>query len=680
MAIKTYWVDSTRPDDTGDGETYATAKKTLAAGLALLNAQSTKGDILNIVNSAAYEWPASYTTISKGRGTSWTDYGRLIRGVSDASATPALVTISCAVDENKSFIRYSSSGDTETTAAGWFVLENLDFDATALTASKFVNILESIESSGRMGPAKFRYCAFRFAPVGGPAHSVVRRVWDVNSYGSKYGSPEFEYCYFQNASYPFDYVGSYGSTVRTTRIDHCVYYWDIDDVSSSLWASLGIVPTLSNTISFTHNTVYFDAVSDAIGYIFDGPIASEGANIGELNCHSNLVWQQSTGITAKLGNLLMGSTLYAGCTNSGVIGYNVLLGGPNMSASDIGSYGWYQKPWDQNGVDVSGENDAYPTDVTAFEVANTAVFHDPGSTYDWVLPNPSGSVTIVIPKDLRPQMYETSGYEGSTPGALPAYSTDYSIAITADRPVPYAGDTVRYTIVVGNTGNNATDVTVSAPIPNGVTYVSHTASTGTFDYATGTWSIPTLNDGATANLVVVTTVDFDQAGQTITYAVEVTDGTPVPDPDALSDDTDSVDITVVSTSRVPYLDVQPMYAPDLRLEVNSSLQAYVNRVRRSYERFDDEGGRWREFATKMFTVAASATVDLVTGLEYYYYVLLESDQPVEVSVGPSGSDVFFPSGTMILLAPTFAGRIQVRNPGTATAVVTITVVDNGDTG
>jgi len=277
-------------------------------------------------------------------------------------------------------------------------------------------------------------------------------------------------------------------------------------------------------------------------------------------------------------------------------------------------------------------------------------------------------------------MYETSGYEGSTPGALPAYSTDYSIAITADRPVPYAGDTVRYTIVVGNTGNNATDVTVSAPIPNGVTYVSHTASTGTFDYATGTWSIPTLNDGATANLVVVTTVDFDQAGQTITYAVEVTDGTPVPDPDALSDDTDSVDITVVSTSRVPYLDVQPMYAPDLRLEVNSSLQAYVNRVRRSYERFDDEGGRWREFATKMFTVAASATVDLVTGLEYYYYVLLESDQPVEVSVGPSGSDVFFPSGTMILLAPTFAGRIQVRNPGTATAVVTITVVDNGDTG
>lgn len=64
---------------------------------------------------------------------------------------------------------------------------------------------------------------------------------------------------------------------------------------------------------------------------------------------------------------------------------------------------------------------------------------------------------------------------------------------------------IQYTITTTNNGpDSATNVKITDKLPTGLTYISSTASTGTYSSSTGVWNIGTLNYGDTPQTLIIT--------------------------------------------------------------------------------------------------------------------------------------------------------------------------------
>ena len=97
-------------------------------------------------------------------------------------------------------------------------------------------------------------------------------------------------------------------------------------------------------------------------------------------------------------------------------------------------------------------------------------------------------------------------------------ATDLVIGKTVDNGTPNEGDTVTFTVTVTNSGPaQATNVSIDDVLPAGLTIGSATPSTGT--WTDPTWTIGTLNSGASATLTIVADVDAGTSGSTITNTV-----------------------------------------------------------------------------------------------------------------------------------------------------------------
>jgi uncharacterized repeat protein (TIGR01451 family) len=103
---------------------------------------------------------------------------------------------------------------------------------------------------------------------------------------------------------------------------------------------------------------------------------------------------------------------------------------------------------------------------------------------------------------------------------------------TVDKQTAAVGDTLTYTVTVINHGpGNAVNVVARDTLPPNVTLVSaDTGGLGTFDAATGTWTIPLLQAGRTAVLTITVTVLSSASGQTLINQLEVDGATTVNDP------------------------------------------------------------------------------------------------------------------------------------------------------
>jgi len=104
--------------------------------------------------------------------------------------------------------------------------------------------------------------------------------------------------------------------------------------------------------------------------------------------------------------------------------------------------------------------------------------------------------------------------------------------------VPAEGDTVTFQIAVTNNGAaQATGVSLIDQLPAGITFTSSSASQGTYNAATGLWTIGTIDEGASAIITLSGTVDVGQAGNTITNITTAATGDQV-DPSTAGDDLD----------------------------------------------------------------------------------------------------------------------------------------------
>jgi uncharacterized repeat protein (TIGR01451 family) len=83
----------------------------------------------------------------------------------------------------------------------------------------------------------------------------------------------------------------------------------------------------------------------------------------------------------------------------------------------------------------------------------------------------------------------------------PGSYADIAVTKTVSNAAPVVGDEDVYTIAAHNNGPlAATGVTVTDVLPNGVVFVSATASQGAYDPASGLWTVGSLAVGGTATL------------------------------------------------------------------------------------------------------------------------------------------------------------------------------------
>ncbi len=101
---------------------------------------------------------------------------------------------------------------------------------------------------------------------------------------------------------------------------------------------------------------------------------------------------------------------------------------------------------------------------------------------------------------------------------------------------PDVGGTVEFQIMVTNNGPSAApNATLTDLLPAGLTYVASTPSQGTYNSATGAWTIGDIANSATATLTIEATVDAVPPGTAITNTTAAATSD-APDPGTTGDD------------------------------------------------------------------------------------------------------------------------------------------------
>ncbi len=124
-------------------------------------------------------------------------------------------------------------------------------------------------------------------------------------------------------------------------------------------------------------------------------------------------------------------------------------------------------------------------------------------------------------------------------------SADLSLTKSVDEANPGYLDAVVFTIVVSNGGpGQATGVSVSDQLPDGLNYISDDGG-GTYDAATGVWTVGALAPGASASLQITTRVSGEgQIENTASVAAsDQADPDSTPGDAAVEDDLDSATMT-----------------------------------------------------------------------------------------------------------------------------------------
>lgn len=139
-----------------------------------------------------------------------------------------------------------------------------------------------------------------------------------------------------------------------------------------------------------------------------------------------------------------------------------------------------------------------------------------GAEYDWfgraVAVNGSAVLVGADGTDVGPAAEQGSAHVFDL-------HRDLAVGASASRATPPLGATVYLTASVTNYGSSTDGVSVSAPLPAGLTLVASSTSIGTYAAASGAWSVGSLAPYATATLTLQATVNADAAGKILVFRV-----------------------------------------------------------------------------------------------------------------------------------------------------------------
>jgi uncharacterized repeat protein (TIGR01451 family) len=133
-------------------------------------------------------------------------------------------------------------------------------------------------------------------------------------------------------------------------------------------------------------------------------------------------------------------------------------------------------------------------------------------------------------------------------------SADLSVTKTVDSHSPQTGATVNYTVTVSALGPaTSTGVVASDTLPSGLTFVSATATKGSYASSTGLWTIGDMGASSTATLNIAATVTASAGAQvvntaTVSESSSSTDSNP-------GNNTASTTITVAGGGTTVYADI-----------------------------------------------------------------------------------------------------------------------------
>ena len=149
----------------------------------------------------------------------------------------------------------------------------------------------------------------------------------------------------------------------------------------------------------------------------------------------------------------------------------------------------------------------------------------------------TNTATITFSDRPDPNLGNNSGDATVNPA-----TADLLISKSVNDPNPNVGANITYTIRVTDSGpDTATNVTVQDTLPAGVTYVSSSASEGSYSAVTGVWTVGTVSVGTPQTLAIVCTVTSLLPGPNIASISHSDQFDPV-----TANNTDSASITPLS--------------------------------------------------------------------------------------------------------------------------------------
>ena len=286
----------------------------------------------------------------------------------------------------------------------------------------------------------------------------------------------------------------------------------------------------------------------------------------------------------------LGETVQSGYRLVPQAGANAVCfsGGNPVTSTNVGATGFSVPVGSQQILSCTVVNQLIPATLTLTKTVQNP-FGGNAEPNDWTLqaagpqtitgPDGSGAVTGV---PVAPGTYSLSevegpdGYSASTwtcsgapfggsqvtlaPGAVATCgitNTELGVPVltqdkTVDAATAQAGDTLTYTMTVGNTGTaDADGVAATETLPSGVTFVSATASVGSYNSATGIWTVGTVSVGSTQTLTVVVSVDTGTENTTLVDRFEVAPPPGVGPPEVENPCTDNAAQSCASTDVLP---------------------------------------------------------------------------------------------------------------------------------
>jgi gliding motility-associated-like protein/uncharacterized repeat protein (TIGR01451 family) len=194
--------------------------------------------------------------------------------------------------------------------------------------------------------------------------------------------------------------------------------------------------------------------------------------------------------------------------------------------------------------------------------------------------------------------------------------SDLTITKTADNMAPNIDDNVVFTITVTNAGpNQILNVSVNESLPSGYSFVSATASIGT--YSSGVWSIPIINGNETVTMWLTAKV-LPTGEYTNRVSIETSD--PI-DTDLLNNE---AEVTLVPLCLVVYNEFSPNDDGSNEFFIVDCIENYPNNKLHVYNRYGSLVYERRHYTNDWDgTANVSGTINvndkLPTGT--YYYVL-----------------------------------------------------------
>ena len=118
---------------------------------------------------------------------------------------------------------------------------------------------------------------------------------------------------------------------------------------------------------------------------------------------------------------------------------------------------------------------------------------------------------------------DTNAANDSASVLLNVVGADLGVTKTPDNPGPYPGSNVVYTIVLTNQGpSEATGISLTERLTNGLTYVTHSTTYGIYDNVSGVWTVGTLAAYGSAYLYITATVYTGTINSLITNNTAIT--------------------------------------------------------------------------------------------------------------------------------------------------------------